>query len=98
MQRNLADPHRPRSAFTHRFHTMPQYFFHIRNGQYSGGTDHCAEIADRDAAWKELTGVCGDMVSGISRKLTENAEWQMELLDESKKPVFRIRLVAESLD
>jgi hypothetical protein len=54
---------------------MPQYFFHIRNGQYSGGTDHCAEIADRDAAWKELTGVCGDMVSGISRKLTENGRW-----------------------
>jgi hypothetical protein len=33
----------------------------------------------------------------ISRKLLENAEWQMELLDESRKPVFRIRLVAETL-
>jgi hypothetical protein len=30
--------------------------------------------------------------------LQENSEWQMELLDESKHPVFRIRLVAESLD
>ena len=24
--------------------------------------------------------------------------WQMELLDEAKRPVFRIRIVAESLD
>jgi hypothetical protein len=55
-------------------------------------------LADRDAAWKELTRVCGDVVGGISRKLKENSEWQMELLDESKKPVFRIRLVAETLD
>jgi hypothetical protein len=77
---------------------MPQYFFRIRDGQYSDVSDHGAELSDRDAAWKELTSVCGDMVSGISRKLEENAEWQMELLDESKKPVFRIRLVAESLD
>jgi hypothetical protein len=36
------------------------------------------------------------MLGSIARHLKENAEWQMELLDESKKPVFRIRLVAES--
>jgi hypothetical protein len=32
----------------------------------------------------------------MSRSLKPNADWQMELLDEAKKPVFRIRLVAES--
>lgn len=37
------------------------------------------------------------MIADVSRKLPENAEWQMELLDESKKPIFRIRLVAETL-
>jgi hypothetical protein len=30
-------------------------------------------------------------------KTLENAEWQMELLDQSRKPVFRIRLVAATL-
>jgi hypothetical protein len=79
-------------------HAMPLYFFRIRNGRYSGASDHGIELADRDAAWRELTSVCGDLVGGISRKLKENAEWQMELLDESKSPVFRIRLVAETLD
>jgi hypothetical protein len=77
---------------------MSQYFFRIKNGRYSGSSDHGTECADRNAAWKELTSACADMAAGISRKLAENSEWQLELLDESKQPVFRIRIVAESLD
>ena len=77
---------------------MPLYFFRIKNGRYSGASDQGTECADRHAAWKELTNVCADMASGISRKLAENSEWQMELLDEKKRRVFRIRIVAESLD
>jgi hypothetical protein len=44
-----------------------------------------------------MTKVCGNLLGSLSRGLKQNAEWQMELLDEAKKPVFRIRLVAESL-
>ena len=42
--------------------------------------------------------VCGDLVGGIARHLAQGSEWQMELLDETKEPVFRIRLVAETFD
>lgn len=77
---------------------MPLYFFRIENGLYSGTCNHGTELADHNAAWKELTSVCGDMVGSISRKLQQNSEWQMELLDESKRPPFRIRIVAESLN
>jgi len=77
---------------------MPLYFFHIENGPFSGSCDHGAELADHNAAWKELTSVCGDMVGSISRGLQRDTEWQMELLDDSKRPLFRIRIVAESLD
>ena len=77
---------------------MPLYFFRIKNGRYSGSSDQGTECADRDAAWKELTHVCADMASGISRKLAENSEWQMEMLDENRRPIFRIRIVAETLD
>ena len=77
---------------------MSPYYFRIRNGRYTGASDQGTECADRGAAWKEMTSVCADMASGILRKLTENAEWQLELLDESREPVFRIRIVAESLD
>jgi len=45
-----------------------------------------------------MTSVCADMAAGIARKLRENSEWHMELLDEAKEPVFRIRIVAETID
>jgi hypothetical protein len=77
---------------------MPLYFFRIRNGRYSGASDQGTEFADRNAAWHELTSVCANIVGGISRKLKQDSEWEMELLDESKRPVFRIRLVGESMD
>lgn len=77
---------------------MPIFFFSVQHGEHSGVCNEGAEFPDRNAAWREMTGVCGDMVASVSRELIENAEWQMELLDESRKPVFRIRLVAETLD
>ena len=89
---------RPRAAKTRNGLTVPLYYFRIRNGRFSGVSDNGFDLADRDAAWAEMTKVCGDLVGGISRSLKQNAEWHMELLDESRKPLFRIRLVAETLD
>ena len=76
---------------------MAIFFFSVRHGEDAPVNNDGAEFTDHNAAWKEMTGVCGDMIADISRKFPENAEWQMELLDESRKPVFRIRLVAETL-
>jgi hypothetical protein len=77
---------------------MPLYYFSVRDGPFAGACGHGFDLADRDAAWAEMTKVCGDLVGSISRDLKQNAEWRMELLDDSKMPVFRIRLVAETLD
>ena len=44
-----------------------------------------------------MTKVSGNLLGSLSRSLKQNAEWQMELLDEARKPVFRIRLVSESV-
>ena len=76
---------------------MSLYFFHISQGRYSGAADQPYEFANRESAWKELTAVCSDLIGGISRTLQQGTEWQMELLDESKQPVFRIRLVSEAV-
>ena len=76
---------------------MSLYFFRIRNGEYSGASDIGSECASRAEAWKELTQVCGGLAGGLSKKLQENSEWQMELLDEQQRPVFRIRIVGEAL-
>lgn len=76
---------------------MPQYFFRIRNGRYSGMSNNGIEASDSGAAWREMTRVCGDLVGSIARRLKSNSEWQMEMLDEAQKPLFRIRLVAETM-
>jgi hypothetical protein len=75
---------------------MAGYFFRISNGPYSGASDRI-ELADHAAAWDEMTRVCSDLVGGISRNMKQNTEWSLELLDEGQKPIFRIRLVAETL-
>jgi len=74
---------------------VSQYFFRIQNGQFAGESD--IELADNEAAFAELRKVCADMVGSIARNLNQNAEWRMELLDECKKPVFRISFVSETL-
>lgn len=76
---------------------MSLYFFRISHGRYSGASDQGSEFESREAAWAEMTKVCANLVGGISRSLKQDAEWRMELLDETKNPVFRIRLVGESL-
>jgi hypothetical protein len=77
---------------------MALYYFRISHGRYSGAADLGSEFASREAAWTEMTKVCGNLVGGISRSLKPNADWHMELLDEAKKPVFRIRLISESFN
>ncbi len=76
---------------------MSLYFFRISHGRYSGASDLGTEFESREDAWAEMTKVCANLLGGISRSLKQNAEWRMELLDEARKPVFRIRLVAETI-
>jgi len=77
---------------------IPLYFFRIRNGPYSNLTDLGIDAANRDAAWTEITRVFGDLVGDVTKGLEQNTEWQIELLDASKKPLFRVRVVAESFE
>lgn len=77
---------------------MPLYFFRINHSRYSGVLDDGSELTDRNAIWEKITEVCADLAPGICLCLQQDSEWQMELLDESKTPSFRIRLEAETLD
>ncbi len=76
---------------------MPLYFFRIIHDRYSGASDLPYEFEDRETAWAEMTSVCANMLGGIARGLKQGGEWRMELVDESKEPVFRIRLVGETV-
>ena len=76
---------------------MPLYSFHISNGASSDAVESRFELADGTAAWTEMTKVCADLLGSASLGLKQDSEWSLELLDETKEPLFRMRLVAESL-
>jgi hypothetical protein len=76
---------------------MSMYFFRISHGRYAGASDQGSEFESPEAAWAEMTKACANLLAGISRSLKQNGEWQMEMLDETRKPVFRIRLLGETL-
>jgi hypothetical protein len=78
---------------------MPHYYFRIQRGEFSGAYDlDEVECADENAAWTELAKVSGDLLGSVARKLKQNARWQIELLNEAKKPLFRVSLIAETLN
>lgn len=76
--------------------TMPQYFFRISQGRYAGASVQGMEFESHAAAWSEMQRICADLLGGVARSLNNDGEWRMELLDAASKPVFRVRLVAES--
>jgi hypothetical protein len=78
---------------------MPRYYFRIQRGEFSGAYDLDAfECADENAAWAELAKVSGDLLGSVARKLKQNASWQIELLNEALEPLFRVSLIAETLN
>ena len=48
---------------------MPLFSFRTQNGGHSSISDPC-ELPGRDAAWKELTRVCADLVGESCSNLT----------------------------
>jgi hypothetical protein len=76
---------------------MPRYYLNISRGKYAGASQTALDFEDDDAAWKEMIEVGGDLVADVVRNFAQKAHWQIEVLDEAKKALFRISLLAESL-
>jgi hypothetical protein len=77
---------------------VPAYYLRIPNGRYRGASDAGLQLPNNDRAWVEMTKVCGDLVGDVLRDLEQNTQWRMELLNASMEPLFRIRIMAETLD
>jgi hypothetical protein len=76
---------------------MSLYFFHIATGRFGGPCELPLTAPDYKAALTETNQVCADLLGCVLREFSENSTWQVELLDESRKTVFRVRLVSETL-
>ena len=56
---------------------MPPIFYFRSQEEHGGVCNELRFPLNRHTAWKEMTGVCSDIVADASRKLVENAEWQI---------------------
>lgn len=77
---------------------MPRFFFQMQQGKLPGPVVIEDVLSDSYAARQAALGICADLARDIANGLTDDSEWQLNVMDEHGKPVFRIRLVVETLE
>jgi hypothetical protein len=74
---------------------MPHYSFNISQGDQPR-TSSVSDCRDEDAAKKEAAGMFADMARDVSERLQSSPNWQIEVVDDAGRSIFRIKLTAES--
>jgi hypothetical protein len=77
---------------------MPRFVFQVQSGQSPELPAIEEVLTDHKAARKAALGICADLAKDIVAGLTENSEWRLDVLNETGAPVFRLRLLAETLE
>jgi hypothetical protein len=76
---------------------MPRFFFQVQPGRSPEFPVIEDELRGIDEVRKSALQMCADLANDIVAGLTEDTEWRLDVVDESGRPVFRVRLIAESL-
>jgi hypothetical protein len=76
---------------------MPRYTFQTQQGERSKSSV-ASDWPDDAAARREATGMFADVARDVADDLEKTPGWQIEVADESGKPIFRLTLLAESLN
>ena len=77
---------------------MPKYFFVFRNGNCISDHSDGIEFPDLAAVQIEAIKSTGEMLRDLGPKFEVGSEWRMEVADEASKPLFVLRVIAESPD
>jgi hypothetical protein len=77
---------------------MPRFIFQVQQGKFPEIPAIEDVLSDGYAARKAALGMCADLAKDIVSGLTQDSEWRLDVLDESGKPIFRLRLLAEELE
>jgi hypothetical protein len=77
---------------------MPRFIFQVQQGKIPGPSAIEDVLSDGCAARKTALDMCADLAKDIVTGLTGDSEWRLDVLDESGKAIFRLRLVAEELE
>jgi hypothetical protein len=77
---------------------MPRFAFRVQPGQIPELPAIEDVLNDHEAARKAALGMCADLAKDIVAGLTGDSEWRLDVLNESGEPVFRLRLLVETLE
>jgi uncharacterized protein DUF6894 len=78
--------------------SMPLYYFSTTHGQVTNDHLEGLELPDDEAAWREATTSCGEMIRDLDGDLKAGPEWRMEVKRESGEVVYRLRFSAEAYE
>ena len=74
---------------------MPRYFFVVRHGDQTSDHSDGIEFPDIGAVQLEAVKSTGEILRDLNDPLEAGSEWRMEVVDEARKPLFSLRVIAE---
>jgi hypothetical protein len=74
---------------------MPKYFFVVRHGDQTSHHSDGIEFPDIGAVQLEAIKSTGEILRDLNRPIEAGSEWRMEVVDEARKPLFSLRIIAE---
>jgi hypothetical protein len=75
---------------------MQRYSFRVTRGE-DIQQETTSDLPDNQAAQREALAIFSDLVRSFAHDIDASPQWQIEVTDEARKPIFRLTLLAESL-
>ena len=75
---------------------MPKHFFAVCQGDYTSYLSDGIELPDIGAVQLELAQSTGELLRDLSSPIESGSEWLVEVADETSKPLFSLRVIAEA--
>jgi uncharacterized protein DUF6894 len=75
---------------------MPRYFFSVSNGERTTLHSDGIELPDMPSVLIEATKSTGEILRDLNHAIDAGIELRMDVADETRKPIFSLRVIAES--
>lgn len=75
---------------------MPRYFFSVSNGTRTTHHSDGIELPDMSSVLIEAARSTGEILRDLSDGIRAGTELRMDVADEKLKPIFSLRVIAES--
>jgi hypothetical protein len=75
---------------------MPLYFFSVSDGECTTLASDGIELPDICSVWIEATRSTGETLRDLNHAIRAGTELRMDVADEAHRPLFSLRVIAET--